>query len=50
MNERKDEIKTQRNRVWQSLMKREGNSKYKNDKGVKWWKQNLSIIVVKNDK
>lgn len=31
-------------------MKREDNSKYKNDEGVKAWKENLSIAVVKIDK
>jgi hypothetical protein len=35
MNEGKDEIKTQRNRMWRNLMKREGTSIYKNDKRVK---------------
>lgn len=31
-------------------MKREGNSKYKNEEGVKEWKENLGTAVVKNDK
>jgi hypothetical protein len=39
MNARKDERQTQRNRVWRNIMKREGNSKYKKDKGVKGWKR-----------
>jgi hypothetical protein len=47
MNTRKDERQTQRNRVWRNIIKTEGNSEYKNDKGVK---RNLNITMVKNDK